>query len=91
MLGDLRLQRALEQPPRQLAQQPLRAGDLQRALAVAEQLVDQLIRELRPLQQPAARQPRQRRSRGNLGLAGNSQIIPIETTLDHIININLPA
>jgi len=46
MLDDLGLQRALQQPARQLPQQAVRASDLLRRLSAAKQLVDQLIREL---------------------------------------------
>jgi hypothetical protein len=61
VLGQLGLQRTLDQPPRELAEQPVRARDLLGPPGAGEQLVDQLIRESRPLEQPAARQSRQRR------------------------------
>jgi len=61
VLGDLGVQRALEQPPRELTQQPFRARDLLRGPGAREQFVDQLIRQLRAIEQSTARQPQQRR------------------------------
>ena len=88
MLGDLGPQRALQQPPRQLPQQPVRARDLLRRPRAGQQLVDQLIRELGPLEQTAARQPRQRGARGGRGAGASlhspSGLAPLDAgaTLD---------
>jgi hypothetical protein len=55
MVGQLGLHRPLDQPLRQPAEQPLRAGDLLRRARAGEQLVDQLVRQLRRLERIAIR------------------------------------
>lgn len=43
VLGQLSLKRTLQQPPRELPEQPVGPGDLLRRLRAGEQLVDQLV------------------------------------------------
>jgi hypothetical protein len=59
MLSQLRLQRAVQQPARQVLKQPAGPSDLLRGVRAGEQRVEHLVRDLRPLQRGTARQPRQ--------------------------------
>jgi hypothetical protein len=58
MLGQLHVHRPLHQPLRQLAQHAIRPGDLLRRARTSQQLIDQLIRQLRRL--PVDPHPRDR-------------------------------
>jgi hypothetical protein len=96
MVGQLGRQRALQQPPGELAQQPVGARDLLGALRAAQQLVDQLIRQLTTLDQAAARQPRQgaRRRRGagaelRSPSAGSLRSTPARASISSISSILL--